>query len=155
MTGLKNAAAWVSSLVVSLGVAAVLIGTWGWLAYGSPYAIPALARRQVVIARPAVISVGEIEAGRQYRVAVDLINLGTKPVTVNGYHSACTCVSLADDLPLDLPASGRRRVSLLIAPSTTQAGKPIAQSIDLYLSVPTARTSIGVGGTVARLTAAP
>jgi len=155
MTGLKSAVTWVSSMALSLALVVSLIGIWGWLAFGSPYAIPALARRQVVIARPGVIAVGQIEAGRQYRYAVDLINLSTKPVTVNGYQSPCTCVSVAEDLPVGLPASGRRRISVSVKPTMSQAGKPLVQTIDLYLSVPSARTSISVEGTVARLTASP
>jgi len=142
-------------MALSLALVVSLIGIWGWLAFGSPYAIPALARRQVVIARPGVIAVGQIEAGRQYRYAVDLINLSTKPVTVNGYQSPCTCVSVAEDLPVGLPASGRRRISVSVKPTMSQAGKPLVQTIDLYLSVPSARTSISVEGTVARLTASP
>jgi hypothetical protein len=155
MTGLRSAVTWVSSLALSLAVVVSVIGFWGWLGYGSPYAIPALARRQVVIARPGVIAVGQIEPGRQYRFAVDLINLSTKPVTVNGYQSRCTCVSVAENLPVGLPASGRRRISVSVNPTTSQAGKPLAESIELYLSVPSARTAISVEGAVTRLTTSP
>jgi len=155
MTGLKSAVTWVSSLALSLALVVSLIGVWGWLAYGSPYAIPALARRQVVIVRPGVIAVGQIEAGHQYRYDVELINLSTKPVTVNGYQSRCTCFSVAENLPVGLPASGRRRITVSVNPRASQAGKPLAESIELYLSVPSARTSISVEGTVARLTASP
>ena len=70
MTGFKSAVAWVSSLVVSLALVATLIGTWGWLAYGSPYAITALA--QTGGDRPAGSDFRwRDRAGRKYRVAVD------------------------------------------------------------------------------------
>jgi hypothetical protein len=155
MTGLKSAVTWVAALALSLVLVVLSIAARGWLAYGSPYAIPALARRQVVIARPGVIPAGQLYVDRQYRFAVDLINLSTKPVTVNGYQSKCTCVSVAESLPVGLPASGLRRISISVSPKMSQAGKPLAESIELYLSVPSAQTSISVEGTVARLAATP
>ena len=155
MRGLKPLVAWCCCLAVSGAAVVLLIGTWGLLAYGSPYAIPALARRHVVMVRPGVIALGELEAGHRYEAVFDLINLSSSTVMVNGYQSKCTCLAMADDLPLDIPPSGCRRVSLSITPALSQAGKPLVQSIDLYLSVPSARTSIGVEGTVARLPAPP
>ena len=114
---------------------------------------PGLTRRQFVIVRPGVISVSEIEVGRRYTVAVELINLSASPVTVNGYRSDCTCISVAESLPAELPARGRRSFPIAIAAKTWQAGRPLKQSIELYLSVLGARTSISVEGTVAPLTA--
>lgn len=155
MKKLNAVATWSCSLALSLGIVVSLIAGWGWLAYGSASAIPALVKGQAVLVQPAVAAVGRIEPARRYRTSVELINLTGAPVTVNGYHSACTCLSMADDTPLELQASSRRRVWLLVAPSADQAGKPLSQQIDLYLSVPSAPTSIGVRATVARLTAAP
>ncbi len=149
---LKSSVTWVSALALSLALVVGMISTWGWAVYGSPWAIPALARRQVVIVRPGVVSVGRVEVGRRYAVAVELINLSGTSVTVTGYQSDCTCVSVEEDLPLDLPAYARRNLPLVIAPKARQAGGPFAQSIGLYLSVPGVRPSISVAGTVAPIT---
>lgn len=154
MSKLKPVATWVLCMALSLVAVASLIAAWGRLAYGSVGAIPAIVRGQAVLVQPPVAAVGQIEPTRRYKASVDLINLTSVPVTVTGYHSACTCLSLADDTPLELAASSRRRVSLLVAPTVAQAGRPLSQQIDLYLSVPSAPTSIGVKGTVARLTTA-
>jgi len=71
-----------------------------------------MARRQVLIVRPGVIAVGQVEAGRQYRYAVDLINLSTKPVTLNGYFIAMASRSTRTQ---------RTRIGLVLALSLTSA----------------------------------
>jgi hypothetical protein len=155
MTKLKSGLTWASSLGLSFVLVVSSVATLGWVAYGSPWSIPALARGRVVIARPGVVSLGQIEVGHRYAVAVELVNLSASPVTVIGYQSNCTCVSVAQDFPIDLPARKSHRFSLLIVPKGPQAGKPLAETIYLYLNVPSAQTSISVEGTVARLTASP
>jgi hypothetical protein len=105
---LKSGLTWACSLVVSLGIAVSLVALWGWMAYGSPWAIPALARHEIVLVTPGVISLGQIEVGSKYATAVELTNLSARPVSVIGCRSNCACIGVAETLPLDLPAGGWR-----------------------------------------------
>jgi hypothetical protein len=98
---------------------------WSRVGAGLPTARPARFRR-LWRGRPYSLSrvlprSGASTPMRRYEASVQWVNLTGGPVTVNGCHSACTCPSIADDLPLALPAGVRRRVSLVVAPTRPRA----------------------------------
>jgi len=144
----KSALGWVAVSVISPIIAAVLVAGWGLLAYGSVYALPALAQGKVVYAQPALRSLGELQAGRRYKVAFTVRNLSNQPVSVNGMRTNCGCISAADDFPLEIPPHGQRPLRLWVQPVPSQAGQTIFQTALLHLSVPSPRVILSVRGTV-------
>ena len=144
----RPALKWIAISVASVATAAALVAGVGLVGFGSIYAVPALARGQVVMANPGVLRLGTIDAGRSTEAAFTLINFGPEPVTVNGMQSSCTCVG-AEDLPLDIPPRGHRRFRLRVSPFPAQAGQPFSQAVGLYLRIPGPRPLLTVRGTVA------
>ncbi len=109
MSRLKPVATWRCSIAASCAAAGLLMAVVGWLAFGSPRAVPALALGRVVIAEPEVVRLGRLELGSRHWAVVDLVNLIASPIAMVGYRSDCTCASILSGLPLDLPPRSRRQ----------------------------------------------
>jgi hypothetical protein len=147
---LKSALGWLGVSILSIVITVAMVAGWGLIAHGSVYALPALAQGQEVFAQPASITLGDLEVGRRYQVTFTLTNLRSEAVMVNGMRTDCTCVS-ANDWPLEIPPRGRHQIQLWVQPKKFQAGQPLSQTADLYLSVPGPPISITMLGTVARM----
>jgi len=131
-----------------------MVAGFGALVYGSAYAIPALAEGKTVIADSSAVTAGNLRVGNREIVSFALINLASRPVTINGMGATCTCVQ-TDQLPMEIPPRSRRALRLWVRPLAAQAGKPFAQNITLYLSTPGDPVSVLVQGTVLKQTAPP
>ena len=145
------AIAWALGLLLSVVLVLCFIATWGHLAFGSIYAVPALARGEVVVIRPKLVSVGEVQVDQRSNVVFTVINLHSQSIVITGLYCGCTCVSGEDELPLEIPAHGRRSLRFLISPTDSQAGTQLSQTIQIYLSVLGPPISVTVSGTVAKL----
>lgn len=147
---IRSLYAWFAYGSASILAAVLLIAAWGLVAHGSALAIPALAQGYTVLASPTTKEMGILEACGRYVAGFELINLGSRSVVVNGIRTSCTCVSTDVRLPLEIPARGRKPLRLWVQPREAQAGKALAQSVELILSAPGSRTTLSVAGTVKR-----
>ena len=153
MSRMRSSLIWVICPVLSVATAVGLIVAWGLFSYGTAFAIPALARGQLVMVEPRAVSLGSMQAGQRYAATFELVNLCSRPVFVNGMRANCTCVSSAEDLPFEVSARNRRAFRLWVRPADVQAGQPFTQRVNLFLSIAGHQTSLTVLGAVVTSTA--
>lgn len=145
----QRLSAWFVIIFSSFFLAVVMTAGCGYFAYGSVYALPALAQGKVVIAEKSSVKDLILFIGERQQVAFNLINLSSRTVTINGMRANCTCIQ-AEEIPLNLPPNAKRTFRVWVKPIEDQAGKKYTQSIELYLSATNSCVLLTVDGVVSK-----
>jgi hypothetical protein len=83
------------------------------LLYGSPRnAFNALRGRSIVVAEDTR-SFGRASAEKAVSVEYDLTNICSRPLNIVGSRMSCTCLALAEPLPISLAAGGKQKIAVL------------------------------------------
>jgi hypothetical protein len=123
---------WLATVGFSLLLATVFVALAGWLAFGSAYALPALATGQVVVVDKSVIDVGTVAPGETRTIAFTIRNVTSRAIPIVGARLSCSCVRPVG-LPIEIPPGAQRQLVVRVRPSAGQAGKRLRQSSELIL----------------------
>lgn len=104
------------------------------LLYGSPRnAFNALRGRSIVVAEDTR-SFGRASADKAVRVEYDLTNISSRPLNIVGSRMSCTCMVLAEQLPISIAAGGKRTFAVFVYPPSSPLS--FRQEIRLYTDSP-------------------
>src|SRR5579875_2090125 len=92
---------------------------WAWATFGtSSSALAYLSGRRLLVDAPSR-SVGTLVEGQTRRIQFVIMNYTDHPIELVGAGSSCTC-TMAEDLPLTIPVSGRRPITVAVKAGTKQ-----------------------------------
>jgi len=100
-------------------------------------------------------STGEVQIGEQATLEFLLSNRSSKPITIFGAKSSCTCTATSD-LPMTLPPSSAQTLLVTYRPRPGTKPGTYPESLRLYTDYPTQATlPLVLVGRVAQGSAAP
>jgi hypothetical protein len=124
---------WLMKVVICANAGLALVVAWGFWHFGSLSAGLARLRGERLLVDAYSKSFGSLEAGRVGTVKFSLWNTATRPVTVLGARSACSCAA-GSDLPMVVPPGARRSVRILLR-CNRQPG-PVSERVTLLTEEP-------------------
>ncbi len=104
---------WLAKVVICASIGLALIAAWGFWQFGSVSAGLARLRGDQLLLDAYSKSFGSLEGGRVGTVEFNLLNKASRPVTVLGARSRCTCAAVRD-LPMVVPSGQRRAITIVV-----------------------------------------
>jgi hypothetical protein len=124
---------WLAKVVICTNIGLALVAAWGSWHFGSVSAALARLRGDRLLVDAYSKSFGSVVAGRLETVEFSLWNTASRPVTVLGARSSCTCAA-ADDLPMVVPSGGRRSIRIIVG-RNPQPGA-VSEHVTLFTDEP-------------------
>jgi Protein of unknown function (DUF1573) len=117
---------------ITVVLASCLIGHAWWRTGSLGLVWPYLSGQRLLI-EPTELDLGDVVKGKVFERELQVVNLGSEPLTLLGAQSSCGCISL-DDFPIVVPAGVDRALKLRIG--TTDKSGPFAHKIKLFTDAP-------------------
>lgn len=115
-----------------VALAALLgLGLWSTVTLGGIVEGVALLGGRGLYLRQAIIEVGSVTAGEVLYVEFSVQNLTSKPLTVLGARTDCSC-AVVSGLPMTLAPRSRGTMQVELTPSPRDLGMEFERRIELY-----------------------
>jgi hypothetical protein len=136
----------IAGFLATLAIVPAIFLVWSYSTFGSPrVAIASLRGDPLSVARPSV-RLAPAKVGTRRDISFRVWNLSTRPITIVGGTSSCTCFTTAR-LPAEIPIGSPLDLGATV--NYTDKPGPIDQAITYYTDHPgmprfTVRVSTGV-----------